>query len=145
MKRGALFGIFLFLSMTSCIVSPLNIQTQYLSEEYLASYHVGTPDPRLTHPSIGQRLLIQWSLSLDEMANRPIELYLKIRLRNREEREIYYSITKKRGTYYYDLIGQDYLDSKGILTYKAEIRSNGVSFVSWKHPLWIELIVLNQK
>lgn len=138
MKR--IIGAFLSLSLTSCAFSRLDIQTQYLGEQNLASYHVGTPDPQLAHPPTGQRLMVQWSLSSKELENDNTELYLKIRFRNRKEHEIHYPIHQKQGTYCYDLVGQDYLDSGGVLTYKGEIWANGSLLISWKHPLWIELI-----
>ncbi len=147
MKKHTLLQLlFLFsFSLSSCAFSRLDIQTQYLSEQNLASYHIGTPDPRLANPPRGQRLMIQWSLSSREIENGGAILYLKIRFRNRQEKEICIPIRKKQGTSVYDLVGQEYRDLKGILTYQAEIWNNDSLLVSWTHPLWVELITLDQQ
>lgn len=135
-------GVLLF-STSSCTFRRLSVQTQSLSHESLASYHVGTPDPRLYKPMIGQRLLIQWSLCAAEVQRQDAALYLKVRLRDRQEREISVPITSRWGTYIYELANEDYSQSGGILTYYAEIRNSSCILATWKHPLWANLIQLN--
>ena len=85
-----LIGWGILLSFNSCTLHRLSVQTQYLSHESLASYHVGTPDPRLYDPVIGQRLLIQWSLCAQEIENQELSLYLKVRFRNRQSKKSIY-------------------------------------------------------
>jgi hypothetical protein len=135
-----MFKLGIFLSLTSCTLSCLSIQSQYLNREDLASYQVETPDPRLDDPMVGQRLLIQWSLKSEDMQRGNVILYLKVRLRNYQEQEFIISICQRQGTYIYDLMDQEYFDSKGILTYKAEIWAGEDRLASWTHPLWVELI-----
>lgn len=135
-----LLSLGICLSASSCTLYRLNVQTQYLSHEYLASYHVGTPDPHLYDPIIGQRLLIEWSLCAEEFRDQEIFLFIKIRFRNHGEQEIKFPISSKRGTYLYHLANQAYFKSGGILTYYVEIRSSSCVLASWKHPLWADLI-----
>src|SRR5262245_39301136 len=106
-----LLGIGVLLYLSSCTFHTLDVQTQYLSHENLASYYVGTPDPHLDHPVIGQRLLVQWSLTSEEMAGGPLFLRFIVRFRNHQEKEIKVYIDKRRGYYVYDLVNQDYFES----------------------------------
>ncbi len=135
-----LFGICLVSSLTSCSIHPLTVQTQYLSHENLASFHIGTPDPRLDNPTIGQRLLIQWCLSKSVFDGQELTLHLKIRFHIHTEDEIQIPITNKRGYYLYNLTNEEYCKTKGVLTYLAEIRSGECVVASWKHPIWTPLI-----
>lgn len=125
--------------LTGCAWPHLNVQTQYLSHENLASYYVRTPDPQLDHPIIGQRLLVQWSLSPQDVTE-DLQLYLKLRFCNHQEQELTFTICKRRGTYVYDLVGQEYCQSGGLLTYKVELRKGECILTSWTHPLWANLI-----
>lgn len=125
---------------SGCTLHRLDVQTQYLSHEHLASYHVETPDPSLHCPLIGQRLLVQWSLCDQEVKSGNLFLYLKVRFRNHQEREVKIPVATKKGTYLYVLANEDYCQSGGILTYYAEILSETCVVASWKHPLWVELI-----
>jgi hypothetical protein len=131
-------GILFFLS--SCTMHRLDVQTQYLSHENLASYYIGTPDPCQDNPTIGQRLLIQWSLSSCEVAEQELFLHLKVRFRNHKEEEIKAVINKKKGFFIFDLTNQKYCETGGVLTYIAEIRNEECVIECWKHPLWTELI-----
>jgi hypothetical protein len=134
-------GILLLAS--GCTLHRLSVQTQYIGHENLASFHVGTPDPRLYAPMVGQRLLIQWSLCAEEVEGQEVFLNLKVRFRNHEEHEVKVPITSKRGTYLYEIANEAYDQSKGILTYYAEIRNASCVLASWRHPLWTPLITFD--
>ena len=121
----------LLVSLTSCSTHRLTVQTQYLARENLASYFMGLPDPHLDNPVIGQRLLIEWCLPVDLLKGKEVELSMKIRLKNLEERTIHYSIPPKggsfnRGYYLLYLVGNDYCETGGISTYNVEILSDGI-------------------
>lgn len=141
--RLLLIGLALFFISGCCPLHRLNIQTQYISRESLASYRVGTPDPRLNCPFLGQRLLVQWSLFPKEIASEPLSLHLKVRFRNHEEEEVEISINRKRGTYLYVIDKEKFCQTGGIRTYIAEIRNSQGAIETWKHPLWTDLIQLN--
>ncbi|MFI5343180.1 MAG: hypothetical protein ACHQUC_03055 [Chlamydiales bacterium] len=126
--------------LTSCQVHHLNVQTQYLTHENLASYYVGTPDPEKDCPTIGQRLLIEWSLPTDDLCSGDLKLNLKIRFRNKKEDEVWVPINEKSGTYLYYVINKKYCQTGGIATYKVDLIGNGCILETWQHPLWSELI-----
>lgn len=135
-----LLGMSLLGCLSSCTFRRLDVQTRYLSHENLASYYVRTPDPALEHPTIGQRLLIQWSLPKQDFDGEKVQLYLKLRFRNHQEQEIIRTLCKNRGVYLYDLTNQAYCKSGGLLTYRVEIRQGDCVVESWTHPLWTTLI-----
>jgi hypothetical protein len=123
----------------------LEVQTQYISKESLASYHVLTPDPHLDHPTIGQRLLVQWKFKASDVCGLPLTLHLRIRFYNHEESVLTIPIDNTGkifvgGFYIYELFNEEYFEKRGILTYYAEIKSDETVIADWKHPLWVELI-----
>lgn len=136
--------LFCSLLLTSCTFHRLQVQTQYLSHEDLASYHVQTPDPHIECPLIGQRLLIQWGLPACYLAYEDLKLTLKVRLRNRHEHVRSLVLKETKGTYLYRVINNVYRSSGGIATYKVEITGGGQVLETWKHPLWVDLIHVGQ-
>lgn len=141
-------NLFLLLSLcflSSCSFQRLSIQTQYISNENLASYIIGTPDPDLDSPLIGERLFIQWNISKCHFIRQELFLYLKVRLRNHQEEEQIIQIKKSCGYYLYNLINQEYCESGGIHTYYAEIRNKECVIATWKHPLWTPLILFEEQ
>ena len=138
-----LLGLGILIGSNSCNLHRLDVQTQYLSRENLASFHINTPDPHLDHPIIGQRLLIQWCLPSQEVEEQTLFLYLIVRFRNHEQKEFKIPVDANRGYTVFDFTGQDYWESGGLLTYKAEIRNDSCVVASWKNPLWANLITFD--
>lgn len=132
--------------LSGCTIHRMDIQTRYLSRENLASYHVLTPDPQLDNPVIGQRILVQWTFPSRVAKACELELYIKMRYRNHEEKELFIPIYKDkksyiRGDYQYNLLNEDYCRTGGVLTYKAQIWDKDCLIAEWIHPLWTELII----
>lgn len=132
--------IFLAMTLASCSASYLTVQTDYLSHKNLASYYVGTPDPRQNYPTIGERLIIYWSVPKELLCYDDLHLEVTIRFRNREEVVEVFNIHKTRGTYIFALLNDDYLYHRGILTYKIDLVGGGYVFEEWRHQIWANLI-----
>lgn len=131
--------------LCSCGKSSLTIQTDYLTHKNLASYYVGTPDPRQNVPTVGQRLIISWSIPKDYLRYDNLRLEITIRFRNREEIiEIFY-LHKTRGTYVFTLLNCDYFTKRGILTYKIDLIGGDCTLEEWRHLIWTDLILINQE
>lgn len=141
----SLFCIFLLCLMMGCSSDHLIVYTDYLSHENLASYHIGTPDPRLNDPPIGQRLLISWSLPPEYLRKESPHLAVMIRFRNREELKLTIDICKSSGTYIYSLLNEEYFEKNGILTYKVDLMTNDEVIEEWRHQLWTELLMSEKK
>ena len=133
-----------FFSLTSCgpACSMLTVRTDYVSHEQLASYYVHTPDPRLNNPSIGQRLIVSWSIPKKLLKSREVHLEMTLRFRTREECTKIIPISRKSGTYVYALMNEDYARTKGILTYKIDLIADNALIEQWRHQIWTELILI---
>jgi len=129
----------------SCSNSPLTVQTDYLSHKDLASYYVDTPDPRQNFPTIGQRLIVSWSIPKSYLAYENLHLCVTIRFRNREEVIEIFDILQTRGTYVFTLLNNDFIAKKGILTYKVDLIGSGLILAEWRHKIWTDLILIHHE
>ena len=127
-----------------CSENHLSVYSDFLSHENLASYHVGTPDPMLNNPPVGQRLIVSWSIPKEYLDYEDLHLMLTIRFRNREEFTQKICIHTVSGTYFYKLLNDDYFAVDGIRTYKVELIGAGCVLEQWRHQIWAELITLDQ-
>ena len=130
--------------LCSCRNSSLTVQTDYLTHKDLASYHVNTPDPRRNISAVGQRLIIGWCIPKNYLSYEDLHLEVTIRYRNREEVVEIFHLLKTRGTYVYTLFNKDYLDKKGILTYKVAIIGGDCILEEWRHQIWTDLISIDR-
>lgn len=138
--KSHFFLLILPLLLTACTEKYLSVHTDYISRETLASYYVNTPDPRLNNPSIGQRLIISWSMPKEYLDYEDLHLDLYIRFRNREETTESLGILKRKGTYIYELLNEEYIQKQGILTYKMDLIGNGQVLEEWRHQIWTDLL-----
>jgi hypothetical protein len=133
---------FLLLLLTSCTArETLRVQSDFITRESLASDFVGTPDPKRFCPPQGQRIVISWSLPPSYLEYQNLKMILTIRLEDRTELQKVIPIFKKRGTYEYRLINEEYYNSGGIQTYKVDLMSNDFCLEAWRHQLWVERII----
>jgi hypothetical protein len=116
----------------------------YVSFKTMASFHIDTPDPALSNPPVGQRILISWHIRKGDFYGHP-PYYIKLTMRycNRKECVQWIQLYKSFGTYIYRLVDQAYFACSGIQTYKVELFHEGQMIECWKHQLWSELIILN--
>lgn len=140
-----IYFLLLPLLLCSCGKSCLTIQTDYLTYKNLASYYVGTPDPRQNVPTVGQRLIISWSVPKAWLSYENLHLEVTIRFRNREEVVETFYISKTRGTYVFALLNCDYFAKRGILTYKIDLIGGDCILEEWRHKIWADLIQINQE
>lgn len=136
-----IWAVMLGITLCGCSSGLLTVYTDYLSHENLASYQVGTPDPRLDNPPIGQRLLISWSIPKCEFADAHIDY--KIRFRNRKEISSTIPVISCSGTYIYSLLNEEYFETEGILTYKVDLYIGDQLIEEWRHQLWVEMLVFD--
>jgi hypothetical protein len=123
----------------SCQSRILTVQTEYLSHENLASFHVGTPDPRLANPPLGQKLIVSWKFRY-YCPQVNYDLIVKIRFKDGELVERIIPVTCPKGTYVYALLNDDYFKRGGFKTYVASIGIDGEIMEEWRHQLWVNVI-----
>lgn len=137
--RHFFLGLLSIFSLTSCM-ERLTVHTEYLSYKNLASFHVGTPDPELFCPTVGQRLVIHWTLPNSFCSYNQLTLKIKIRFSNNEETEVNVRLNHLQGTYIYSLLNDDFFEKCGILTYKVDLLGDDLVLETWNHQLWAERI-----
>lgn len=143
--RFIFFALAIFnVLLCSCSSCPLSVQTEYLHREKLASYHVNTPDPLLDAPLLGQKLLVDWSLTKDYLCYEDLHLDIIIRFWNHQEFKSYVPIAQLTGTYLYEIRGEQFSELGGIQTYKVDLVGSGCILDEWKHQLWVELIKVGE-
>lgn len=144
MRILALLAVTSILLM-SCTCHPLTVQTEYLRREKLASYFIHTPDPLLEDPLIGQRLIIEWSLSPCQFANEEIYIDFTLRFEDRSEISRRIEIYNSWGMYIFELNEKDFLERGGFLTYKVELFAGGQVIDEFQHQLWVPLIHVGEE
>lgn len=121
----------------------LTVMQEWVDVRYLASTHVGTPDPRQEHPPMGQKLILDWRIPKEILKKHP-EVVLDLILWDYTTRQIRIPIKHGMDFKTYRLFNEEYEKTGGILTYKAEIvTEDGEVFREWKHQLWVNLITVS--
>jgi len=134
----------MLLFLTGCSTCFLNLTQLKVDCDYLASMHVGTPDPRQLCPPCGEQILIEWKTPKSVLACDPF-IELHVVYRNYTEDTFIYPLSHMVGYTCYSLLGQDYEEKKGILTFRADLKlADGTVYKSWKHQLWVKLITVEE-
>lgn len=130
----------LLLFTTSCKQSILRMQVDNLSRESLASYHIGTPDPRLLYPPLGQRIIVSWYLPQEAFCTQKVSIKISLIYGNHTQETLWYTPKHASGLYVRALLNDEYFKKCGIITYKADLYFSEQLVKCWKHHLWTELI-----
>ncbi|MBA3237702.1 MAG: 3-deoxy-7-phosphoheptulonate synthase [Parachlamydiaceae bacterium] len=139
-KSGIEVLLLLLLCLSSCCTHEgLTVFSEYVLREELASYHVGTPDPRLNYPDVGQKIYINWKASA-EYINQKLTIKLYLRFRDRTENTETINLEEPKGRYVFSLLNEEFFARQGILSYKIEFLANDVVIDEWRHQLWVNLI-----
>ena len=130
--------------LSGCQKYYLSLTDQNINVDYLASTHVATPDKRQHNPPYGQMIVMDWRVPKDVLDKAPtLDLY--VIYGNYTEQKFHYPIETRMGFKTYKDLNQEFVDKKGIIAYRAEIRlSDGSIYKSWKHQLWAELITIDE-
>lgn len=129
---------------TACTKTTLTVQSDYITQQSLASYYVRTPDPMLDNPPLGQRLIVNWSLPRQYLQYENLHLELTVRFRNGTEAvELIYP-KQLTGTYVYAVINEDFFEKNGILTFKVDVIGGDCILQQWNHQLWTTLLHIGE-
>lgn len=140
--RICIFSLLIFLC--GCQSHGVVMYQQKISSSYLASTHVGSPDPRLENPPNGTMLVAEWWISKKTLEYDPV-LRIEIIYRDFSTGCVEFPLSHKIGYETFSLLNEDFDKTGGILTYKAEIVTcDGEVYRQWKHQLWVELITVDE-
>ena len=135
--------IALFLLLFGCEKYYLSVTREAVDRARLASTFVRSPDPRQENPPRGQELTIEWRLPESDLEE-GLTLVLSIIYKNHSQDTICYPVNKRRGVLTYSLLGEDFKQTEGLLTYKVEILQKDHTVIKeWKQQLWTELIAID--
>lgn len=137
--------IFCLFSLTSCEKYYLSLRQVPIDSEYLASSKVGSPDPRQADPPYGQKIVMEWAVPPELLAEEP-RLILQILYRNHTQEELSYPIKGRNGMRVFSLLNDAFRSREGLLCYRAEIRTKtGDVYREWVHQLWVHFITFNEE
>jgi len=110
------------------------VQQEWVDRTFLASSHVGTPDPRQDCPPDGQRLLVSWKFP-SNLLGEQLRLIITVRFWDNVEEVICHPVTRA-----WSYAAFNFFQSK-ILTYKVEVVDYKDEVIDvWEHHFWTELI-----
>lgn len=134
--------LLLLVLFSGCSKRHLGLETRYHLLYDLPSVQVGAPDPEQQCPPIGQSLYVHWRLKnlYSLYKNWSIHLYIRFGFCPDESLDI--PLQSSKGSYTYSLLGKEYDNKGGIITYRAELIGDGQCLEVVTHPLWCERIVL---
>lgn len=143
MQKICLF-IIVLVFCTGCQRYYISVCQDKVDRNFLASTQAKTPDPRQENPPEGERLIVEWQVPRDLLKEDPC-LLLDVVYKDYTEESFSYPICHRMDYVVYNLLGNEYKEKKGILTYQAKVQTeNGKTFYDWKHQLWTKLIILEQ-
>jgi hypothetical protein len=89
-------------------------------------------------------IVMDWRVPKDVLDKSPtLDLY--VIFGNYTEQKFHYPIKTRMGFKTYKDLNEEFVEKKGIIAYRAEIRlSDGSIYKSWKHQLWAELITIDE-
>lgn len=117
------------------------MQQEWVDENFLASSHVRTPDPRQEKPPRGQRLLIGWDFPRS-LFQENLTLVARIRFWDNREEVLSHPIERRRDAIAFDF----FQENQKILTYQVQVLSGtGATIEVWEHHFWTELIDIDRQ
>lgn len=129
----------------ACQPPLLQVQTEFFSKKNLASQRVGTPDPIKDLCLTGQRLVINWNFPKNWSPDLEPILHLNMRFKKQQEETNYFLIHKRKGYCFYELTQQAYQEKGEIISYQVKIMDGNDLLCDWRHPLWSQLITLEEE
>ncbi len=137
--------LFFLLLLSSCQLQTVNVDTYFVGPETLASYWVGTPDPKRCCPDVGQELVLGWNMPECYLAYEDLFIRWTIRFGNHEEEVFEIPIRCKRGERVYALLNQAYWDRCGIQTYKVEVIGCNTVLKTLCNAVWTDVICVGDQ
>lgn len=124
--------------LSGCSRHMLEVRSQYLHPELLASWQVNTPDP-CKECFEGQEVIVRWKVPPAYFCE-DLKLVATFRYGNRELGEVVVPLKKSSGFWTYRLINADYWNKCGLVAYKVDLCAQGEVIYTWKHHVWSEII-----
>ncbi len=129
----------------SCQPYGVSVNTFKVDKNNLASTHVGTPDPDKACPPVGVNIVVEWWVPHALIGCDP-KVRLTLVYRNLSEEVIEHPISYRIGYFSHEVLGKQFKESKGLLSYKAEVvTGDGELFREEVHQLFVNVIHLDKE
>ena len=136
--------LLLTLFLLSCSHKHLHVHRQVLSHTQLMSGVIQVNDERNELDIEGERITISWKIPKNQQ-DREWVLDLEL-IYNDFTHEVYeIPIIHPRDTYEFQISNKKYKIKQGIRSYRLALRSNEDILEEWRHPLWTEIIVIEDE
>ena len=123
--------------LNGCYRQQVQMMKIKINRDSLASSFTQAPDPRQKAPPNGEQLLI--SLDLDpEIDLSNCRAILSLIYQSLETQEIEFIPKKHKEEISFFILGEQYKQSHGILTYKLEVYINNKQVALYQHPVWFK-------
>lgn len=131
------------LLLCSCSSKYLTAEKEYVDCSTLASTFVKSPDPAQTNPPKGERIWINWNIP-ELYQKEKLTLIVKMIFCDYTQEIKTIPIEHLVGCCSIPILNQKYVETGGLLTYKAEIVTSNDTLISqWKHQMWFDLIEIS--
>lgn len=125
----------------SCSSSRVVVDRYPILKEDLPSYYIESPDPALEDPMKGQVLVCRYQIKSFDQKMVPYLLLLRVIYKNLDEETHSVAIYSSNGEVDFEILGEKYEATRGVLTYRADlITADGALVADFKHRLWFEII-----
>ncbi len=85
-------------------------------------------------------MIVSWSIPKNYFSLHDIKIHVQVHFRNHTSDEFWITPKKFHGLYLYYLLNEEYFSKRGLLSYKAEVYSDGDIIENRQHHLWVNLI-----
>ncbi|MBS3903370.1 MAG: hypothetical protein KGZ30_03310 [Anaplasmataceae bacterium] len=129
--------------LSGCRRYYVEVYQQRVDASYLASNAVNTPDPRSSHPPLGQLFVVEWQVPLELLPKNPF-IEFDANFLDYSERRYVFAINQRKGFKTFFVVDHEFIETGGIFTYRAKIKTeDGEVFREWRHQLWVNLITID--
>ena len=131
----------LALLCASCANSYIEIIKIKTDKMTFASRFAKTPDPRALNPPKGEKLYVNWSLPL-QFSPGQYRIKIDVIYKDLTREVLVYPLKRRAGTKIIEMLGEEFKEKKGFLSYKAEVITLDDKVVSdYTHRMWVDIIL----
>jgi len=141
-KRVSVFTLLMVaFVLTGCTSGYINVNKIKTDKVTFASRFARTPDPRALNPPKGEKLYIDWSLPT-VFEPHMYRIKADIIYRNLTTETLMFPIKRRAGSMIIELLGKDYKEKEGFLSYRFEVVDLDGNVVSdYTHRMYVDLIL----
>lgn len=129
--------------LSGCADSSLSSFTEFINEDFSASAHLDIEQFDVgSGYSVGQQLVVTWRLPSRMRHILPLSLYVWVYYGDGTVEKLIYDVHNLSGFRVYRLLGCDYEEKQGIVSYKISLCDGETIILNRQHHLWMEVIPL---